>query len=244
MLLLLPLSLLLILPLSLSAENPTHTTMHSIVDQLRSQGCPVCFEEVHNNRSDAITIKERITLIQSIPPERRSPTQQGQLELALNLRNDYHHDDAIISWKQKEFDILLPDSADGPVAILKAAVIAAPEYAWEQRGTKYIVYPIQQSFNRPIPGFHSENLSLNEFMNSMVEQIAKPAGLNYLLYGTGAGMSRWQSLGNNRRFSLTMEKTDARTALTKIAEMLGPDVVWNVQGCEPDWINLGYVRVP
>jgi len=104
----------------------------------------------------------------------------------------------------------------------------------------YLVYPKNGSFNCQIPAFSIVNASFDDFMKTGIDHIMKPAKLNYIFAGVGRP---WILDYKDKMFSLALDSTDARSALTSFCDAIGPHIVWHVLGCDPDWVNVGFSPV-
>jgi hypothetical protein len=78
-------------------------------------------------------------------------------------------------------------------------------------------------------------------MRKMQDEITTPAKLGYTEAFTGPGKPWWYAL-KDHEYTLSLKNTDTRTALTIIANRLGPNVAWTVLG--GDWgSNLSFSPV-
>lgn len=226
--------------MSVRAEQLVRITAEEIVSRLQRQGIPVCFERVHNQKGDAITLRKQIEILQAIPEKQRTLRESERLKYCLKSKADGMKNEMVLNWRQKEIDFTYPDSQSSPEEILSMLVQIDSDYQWEKSGSRYLVYPKQGSFNCPIPGFSIINASFDDFMKAGIEHIMKPARLNWIFAGSGRP---WTLDYKDKMFSLTIAPTDARTALTSFCDAIGPQIVWNVLGCEPDWVNVAIFPV-
>lgn len=232
------LCMLLLLPAGARAELLVRVTAEEIVGRLRQEGVAVCFERVHNQKADALTLEEQIEVLEKIPDGERTERERDLLKTLLRLKQDGNTPGhSVVNWKQKQFNFEFPFSVEDPAEVLKDLEKADPDYAWERSGSRYLVYPKKGSFNRPLQGFKAENLKFWDFVRASGEQISKPAGLNQIFVVLGRD---WTEDYKNGIYTLELGATDTRTALTRFADAIGPAVVWNVIGCEPDWLNLSF----
>lgn len=230
--------LLLCGPVGARAEMLVRVTAEDIVERLRREGVPVCFERVHNQKADALTLKAQVEILERIPEGRRTERERELLKSLLRMKKkEGVREDVVVNWKQKQFDFDFPFSIGDPREVLGNLEKADPDYVWEARGKRYLVYPEKGSFNRPLKGFKAENLKFLDFVKASDEQITRPAGLNQIFVVLGRD---WTIDYKERVYTLELGGTDTRTALTRFVDAIGPAVVWNVIGCEPDWLNLSF----
>lgn len=233
-------ALFLVLPLSVRAEQLVRIAAEDIVSRLHDQGVPVCFERVHNQKGDAITLKKQIDNIQAIPENERTPRESERLKYCLKNKSEGMTEDMVLNWRQNTFDFTYPNSQSTPDEILSMLVQIDTDYQWEKAGRRYLVYPKNGSFNCQIPAFSIVNASFDDFIKAGIDHITRPAKLNYIFAGVGRP---WILDYKDKKFSLALDSTDARSALTSFCDAIGPHVVWHVLGCDPDWVNVGFSPV-
>lgn len=231
---------LLFLPALCQAEQLIRITAEDVVDRLRRDGVLVCFERVHNQKEDAITLKAQLEAIQHIPQGQRTERENGLLESLVRSKKEGLADEVIVNWKQKKFDFIYPDSADTPEQILDALVKSDSDYVWEQRDRRYLLYPKEGSFNCSLLGFTAKELQFLDFVKAAQDQIFTPSRINHIFAGVGRP---WTLNYQDKIFSLTLGPSDSRTALTAFCDAIGPNIVWHVIGCDPNWVNVSFAPV-
>jgi hypothetical protein len=240
---LLPAILLLASCSTLCAGEKLHrATMHDIVTQLRVRGIPVCFEQCTSKPEDAVTIKQEMALVGAIPDDQRTDHESELLAVCKRLLDAGMEPEMTVTWRQTEFDFDFPSQPFKTGDVLDAAVKEDASYQWKQIDGRYVVFPRGDSFNQPLAAFSAANLALNEFLAQVKEQVATPAKLNDGL--DGAGYPWWWGTIKDHTISLTLKDTDTRTALTLIANRLGPDVIWSVLASGEDRDLSFYVVFP
>lgn len=227
----------LLLPPLGQAETLVRVQAEVVIQRLRKEGALVCFERVHNQRKDAITLNAQISALQKIPEKRRTETERDLLASLLAYRKRGKNLDTIVNWKQKQFDFDYPDGAANAAGVLDALVKADPDYQWERKGDRYLVYPKTGSFNRPLAGFKAEKLKFGDLLQAGREQVFSPAGLHYMEVIMGRS---WTEPYRENVHTLVLGPTDAHSALTELCVTIGPKIVWSTMGIEPDSMNMSF----
>ncbi len=233
-------TLALFTTLSAPAGQPIRTNTAAVVESLKSQGIPICFERVHHTLDDAIRLRPQIERIQNIPENQRTPADIAQLESCLQIAAQGIPDDTVVGWKEKEIDFAIPAPSAPPEQILQALVRADPAYRWEKIGTRYLLYPKEGSSNLPLPGFSATDVSFDDLIAAGIEHICQPSKLNYLAVTIG---TPWTADYQGKTYTFQTGPTDTRTALTAFCDAIGPQIVWEIRGCDPDWVNIGFNSV-
>lgn len=219
----------------------TEVSAEDVVKQLWLERVPVCFERVFNKATDAMTLGAAISALERIPKGQRSDAANERLQMLLRLKKQGTAGKSIIDWKQTRFDFDFPGPPSDPAKVLDALVKADPAYTWEKLGTRYLVYPKENSFNKPIGAFQADKLKFQDFIGAGSRQIFEPSGLNYMVVIMG---QPWFRGYEEKVYSLTFPAMDSRIALTRFVDAIGPDIVWQVMGGEAFGRNLSFWPLP
>lgn len=233
--------LLLISPVWVRATLLEQVSAEDIVRQLWLERVPVCFERAYNSMADAVTLGEELGKLEKTPPGKRTAKDNSRLETLRRINKQASNPKTIIDWRQNRFDFDYPDLPVSPEVVLDALVKADPAYVWEKNGNRYLLYPKQNSFNKPVGAFKADGLKFQDFVAAADKQIFQPAGLNYIVVIMG---QPWYVDYEERVYSLSFDATDARSALTKFVNAIGPDIVWQVLGGEGFGRNLSFNPLP
>lgn len=218
-------------------------TAADLVQHLRAQGVPLCFEQVHNTLDDAIRLGAQIAELEKIPPAQRTARQTATLQRDRELRkNGPADDDTVIDWPHKRVPFAPPPPGSDPACVLDAFVAADLDYAWEKISGHYVLHPKTGSFNRPAPALNIEAKSYDELVAALDERLLKPAGLHHL--EVIMTMHPWFEKYKSTPFSLALPSAETRTTLTRALEQVDPSLVWTVIGCDPDWLNVSWGPLP
>ncbi|CAN5768793.1 hypothetical protein BH09VER1_BH09VER1_45770 [soil metagenome] len=238
-------ALLLLLPGLCRAEHMVRATAWDVIERMHRAGVMVCFEEVHGRDNETKNLSEMIQFYQKIPDGARSPKEEANL-IWLRKLKEMDTSDGVIAWcPHKTFDFEFPDAGAHSAEVLDALVAADPDYTWEKKGMRYVVYPRQGSINALIAGFHASKLGYADYLAAIDQQILWPRHVGILreLPVYLPSFRQFRDL-YGRDYSMELGSSDLWTALNSALDpILPPNYVWVVLGAGSHGRALGFIPV-
>jgi len=234
----------LVLILATQTGEPTSThlkrvSIEGLIYRLRQGGFRIHFERYPNQPEDAISLKEQIEIIEAIPAQERTEEETRLLKLCREWRASGDvPDHCIVNWKLTRFDFHYPKDIQDVCAVLDAIVKKNSNYSWKRISQSYVVYPKYRSSNKPIEPFSFQDADLNQARSAIIKWVTKPCNLNHI--------ERHRPLSfviNETEYTLSCQGEDAHTVLTRFAEMLGPNIIWDALGTEKRR-HFGFGNIP